>query len=338
MKIIAFFVMIIIICAFPNLTISGASDGINTCLYTVLPSLFPFFVVSKMLIFSGGAAFFGRFLHPVMKILFNVSGNGAASFVLGTVSGYPIGAASVCETYKRGEISKNEAQNLLGFCNNSGPCFLIGAIGEAMLGSRNLGFALYIIHILASISVGFLLGRSIKPSKALSKPAQKRKTDIFTSAVEESVISILNVCGYIVFFSVVIKFINSVCKSTLVSGFFEMTTAAKNLAADGSISIDAKIVIISFLCGWAGLSVNMQTKRFISQTDLSFIKYLYSKLLHACIAGVFALVYVKIFPHSVSVMASFQTKILPGGITNMFLLLTALIFTSYLFKRFLLNK
>lgn len=162
MNVIFITAFLVFICMFPSLCVSGALDGIDTALNIVVPSLFPFFVVSKMFILSGGASFFGRFLNGFMKCLFNVSGNGASSFVIGIVSGYPVGAMTVCETYGRGEISKDEAQNLIGFCNNSGPSFLIGAVGCAMLGSREIGFALYLIHVLSAITVGVISRWQIK--------------------------------------------------------------------------------------------------------------------------------------------------------------------------------
>lgn len=324
--------MIFLVCAFPSLCISGASDGINTCLKIVIPSLFPFFVVSKMFIMSGGAGFFGKYLGSFMK-LFNIGKKGAAPFVLGIVSGYPIGAYSACDMYKRGEITRSEAQNLLAFCNNSGPCFLIGAIGVQMLGSKNIGYALYAIHILSSISVGIALRKKSRASSDEKISVKADGKNVFTRAVEESVLSMMSVCGYIVFFSVVIKFLECITQNSVICGFFEMTTAVKNLCAKENIPFEAKFVIISFLCGWAGLSVNMQTKKIIDDASLSFKGYLFGKSLHAVFAFIYSFIFVKIFPYAAEVFLPIAIKSEFDGRINIFLcIIILLMYVLYVLK------
>jgi hypothetical protein len=73
------------------------------------------------------------------------------AFICGIISGYPIGAKSVCDIYARGKISKSEAESLLAYCNNSGPLFVIGAVGVGIYGSLTVGVALYMVHIFCAI-------------------------------------------------------------------------------------------------------------------------------------------------------------------------------------------
>jgi sporulation integral membrane protein YlbJ len=91
-----------------------------------------------------------------MKPIFNEPGESAIAVIIGTISGYPVGAKVVCSLVRNNKISKEEAERLLAFCNNSGPLFILGTVGIALFGNKTIGFILLITHILASLSVGII--------------------------------------------------------------------------------------------------------------------------------------------------------------------------------------
>lgn len=202
---------------FPDACITAVSGALKLCVTAVIPTLFPFFVCSSLLIAFGLGEFGSRFLSGVMRPLFKVSGAGAVAVILGVVSGYPVGASCAVELYKTGKITKPEAERLLSFCNNSGPLFIIGTVGFAMNSSVALGGVLYIIHITAAISAGIIYAKIsskkniennlINPLIVDMSPDKKPKKliEFFGDAVSKSVITILNVCGFVVFFAVVEK-------------------------------------------------------------------------------------------------------------------------------------
>lgn len=70
-----------------------------------------------------------------MRPIFNVPGIGAYAFIMGIISGYPVGAKIVTEFKNNNECSTAEAERLLSFTNNSGPLFIIGTVGVAMFGN-----------------------------------------------------------------------------------------------------------------------------------------------------------------------------------------------------------
>ena len=53
---------------------------------------------------------------------------GSFPFIMGIISGYPVGAKIVCNMRSEGKLSKVEAERLLSFTNNSGPLFIIGTV------------------------------------------------------------------------------------------------------------------------------------------------------------------------------------------------------------------
>ncbi len=136
----------------PAACISAAKEALRLCAEVVIPSLFPFFVCSNLLIGLGGARVLSRYLSRWMRPLFGIPGAGALAVVLGVVSGYPVGADCVAELYASGECTKTEAERMLAFCNNSGPLFVMGAIGVGMLNNPKLA------AILGSPFIGYADG------------------------------------------------------------------------------------------------------------------------------------------------------------------------------------
>lgn len=112
--------------AFPEESLEAAREGITLCLDVLIPSLFPFFVLSSLLIETGVAGFCARPLSRWMYPLFGVGGAGAAALVLGLIGGYPAGARTIAQLVERGECSREEARRLSRFCQQLRPSLFPG--------------------------------------------------------------------------------------------------------------------------------------------------------------------------------------------------------------------
>ena len=112
-----------------------------------------------------------------MKPLFNVRGEGAFAFIMGIISGYPVGAKIACNFRKNNICSKEECERLLSFTNNSGPLFIIGSVGLSMYKNSSIGLLLFITHILGCISVGIVF-RFWKKKKISKNLVLKNKKSI----------------------------------------------------------------------------------------------------------------------------------------------------------------
>ena len=144
------------IVAFPTDTAEAARNGLLLCAQVIIPSLFPFFVLSGVVIETGLVHWIGRALEGVMRPIFRVNGAGATALALGVIGGYPVGATCAISLYEKRLCTKTEAERLLGFCNNSGPGFILGAVGIGIFLDMRVGILLYGIHILACLLTGFL--------------------------------------------------------------------------------------------------------------------------------------------------------------------------------------
>lgn len=300
---------------FSTSNIESAKAGLLLWANSVVPSLFPFFIATELLYCTNLIVFFEKYCNKFMKKIFNLSGEAIFPIIMGTISGYPTGAKIVNELRCDRKISKTEGEHLLAFTNNSGPLFIIGTVGTSIFCSKKIGFILLIAHILGAFSVGFLF-RFWKPNRKnlfIKNPSTQdiNKSFITTliNSISKSIITILNIGGFIVLFSVIISiFENSgfydiianisnqfgFSKSTtigFISGILELTNGIKKLSIIGTKNLNTIILLSSFLLGFGGLSVAMQVYSCIQKSDLSIKPYLIGKLFH----GLFSVFYTLFF-------------------------------------------
>ena len=307
---------------FPKTAVSSASKGIKLWLEIVFPSLFPFFVATQLLSKSGIVSLFGIILEPVMRPLFNVPGCGSFALAMGIVSGYPVGASITAELRKQEMITRLEAERLLTFTNNSGPLFIMGAVGVGMFNQPVLGYLLYLSHVAACLTVGFIFGfykkrqtgSTIKSKTKMQdnikielKKLKNSDTNLWTlfgDCIKNSVYTILAIGGFIIFFSVLINimitsgligtvsrmlpdFAGAGLGSKTVEGFlcgiFEITTGASYITRS-SAALVVKLCCASLIIGWAGFSVHTQVMSIVSTTDIKVKPYLVGKALQGIIS------------------------------------------------------
>jgi len=263
---------------------AAAKDALSLCAKTVIPNLFPFFVLSSFFVQIGLTSAAGSFLAPITKMLFGISGCGASVFVIGILCGYPTGAKTVAELYQSNMLSKKEAEHLLPFCNNAGPLFCIGAVGS-MLGSMDVGRFLYFTHLLSALLTGIFLSAGCRKESEL--PSAKMHTvhigAAISDSIQSSVTAILTVCGYVVFFSVLRSFFGSLIPPYLLAPL-EITAGSAALSVS-PFSHPAKLTLLSALIAFGGICVLMQVWGLIAPVGLSLKSYIYGKLLQALLAA-----------------------------------------------------
>lgn len=257
--------------------------GLTLCARSVIPALFPYFVVSGLFISLGLADGVGRRLEPLTRRLFGVGGAGASAFFLGLLGGYPVGGRTVGQLYRAGRLSKEEAERLLAFCNNAGPSFILGVVGVGCFGSLRTGVYLYLVHAFSAVLVGVLfrkkapvLGQKVRYS------ATFEPVPAFVRAVGEAAEGMVRLCGFVVFFLVILALITDLTglNHPVLLGFVELTSGVT--ALEGS---RGNLAWAAALLGWGGLSVHGQTAAVLSDTDLGLGRYFLGKILQAILSA-----------------------------------------------------
>lgn len=237
--------------------IEGAQTGIELCLKTVIPSLFPFFILSILLTNS----FAGASL-PLLQPLGRLCGipKGAESILIsGFLGGYPVGAQCISASYRTGQISRKAAARMLAFCNNAGPAFLFGMVSSAFP-SKWLTWVLWSIHIISAIFVSLVIPGDQSRTMDISENSEITLSYALRSAIQV----MATVCGWVVVFRVLITFLGRwilwllpVEMQVLLTGILELSNGCCELFSIPEIKI--RFIICSGMLAFGGLCVTMQT-------------------------------------------------------------------------------
>ncbi|MDR1100876.1 MAG: hypothetical protein LBL34_00720 [Clostridiales bacterium] len=269
----------------PSSAIMGAKEGVDLCARVIIPSLLPFMILIRALIDLGVIQAFSRRLPPYVF-----------AFVAGLLSGYPMGAKIAADLLKSKLITRDEAEKMAIFCNNSGPLFIMGAVGAGLFRSFMAGVILYAAHILSAVTLGLFLVMSSKKRRIPPAAPNAEAPSGDESAVRESVVSLATVCAYIVLFSAIIRLVQTALVSlnippaaaSVLAGLLEMTRGTAMLAsAPTAMSWHIIIAIAAFLVTFGGLCVSMQTFEFLPSGGRFKCRYVALK----AVQGVFAAVY-----------------------------------------------
>ena len=255
--------------------LEGARDGVELCLKTVIPSLFPFFLLSILLTssFSGTAL-------PLLRPLGRLCGipKGAESILIsGFLGGYPVGAQSIATAYRHGQLRKQDAERMLSFCNNAGPAFLFGMVAS-MFPRKWMAWALWGIHIVSTVLVSMVLPANHSDTAKMSEGSNIT----LSQALHSSVTVMATVCGWVVLFRVLVSFLKRwflwllpAEAQVAMTGLLELSNGCCELLSISDISL--RFVIASGVLAFGGVCVTMQT---ISVTSgLSLQNYFLGKLL-----------------------------------------------------------
>ena len=327
---ILFLLFTISILIFSNSNLTAVKSGISLWATSVVPSLFPFFVATELLMHTNVIYLIGNLLNRFMKPLFNVRGEGAFAFIMGIISGYPIGAKIATNFRKENICTKEECERLLSFTNNSGPLFIIGSVGILLYRNTMIGLLLFITHLLASLSVGFVFRfwkKDSSDNNILSSNAymhQKNRAtfsnlgEILSESIVSSIKSILVIGGFVVIFSSIISILNASGITHIVemllspffdwihidtsfigpifTGFFEITNGISTISNIACKKLSINIIITAFLLGFGGVSVLLQVLSITSKSDLSIKPYIYGKVLQGILAALYVYFFMNIFP------------------------------------------
>ena len=254
--------------------IAGAQDGINLCIRSVIPSLFPYFLLSVLLT----GAFPGinlPILRPIGK-LFSLPEGTESLLICAFLGGYPSGAQCVGQAYRAGQLSKKDAQRLLAFCSNAGPAFLFGMAGR-MFPDPWIPWGLWFLHIFSAYLVSLFFSGSDHTGKL-----EARNVVSVSDAMYSAVKTMALVCGWVILFRVVTSFLNRWLLwafpteiQVIISGLLELSNGCCSLSLIEDVRI--RFLVCSGILAFGGLCVTMQT---VSVTKgLSTKYYLAGKLL-----------------------------------------------------------
>ncbi len=264
----------------------------------LLPSLFPFLLVSELLIEYGFIDLISSFLGKYMVIFFNLPKESSYAFFTSLFSGFPSGSKYVKDLLEKKLLTEEEANYLIMFTHYSNPLFIVSTIGILLLNNIKYGYIILFSHILSNILVAFIYKKKKKIYNVYNKKELKEHANylsmnnkifitVLINAIWKSFKILLNMLGIIMFFLMITTIVNKLFNfspllKAIISGLLEMTQGV-NYISKLNLSINIKSAIIGAMISFSGLSIHFQVKSIIETSKIKYKNFLIARITQSII-------------------------------------------------------
>lgn len=282
--------------------IESVSFSISIWKDNLFPTLFPFFVISNLLMQYGLVDIIGTILAYPMEKLFHLPKDCGFVLAASLFSGFPSGAKYTKDLVIENKITKEEAARLLTFTHYSNPLFILGMIGTILLHNPLISYFILIAHISSGLLVGYLwnhshsyypLQKDKRKTKKINLPS-KSFGELLTASIFDSLKTMFLLLGIVTIFLIINSLSNQIFQfspiiKAIFAGILEMTQGVK-LASSLMIPEILKVIIITAIISFGGFSVHMQVIGIISEHKIKYKPFLLARILHSVLASVFVFI------------------------------------------------
>ena len=307
----------VLLLAYPDGVATGISRGMAVCTAVVIPTLYPFMLLSGLLTDSPLCRYPGRITGWVTGILFGLPGCCGPAILLSLVGGYPAGMLTAAGLYRQKRITPEEWRRMSAFCVGAGPGFIIGTVGTGLLGSTRAGVLLYAAQTAASLGIGIGLGRGRRrQAEPPGEPPPKRPV---AAMVADSCRALLTMCGFVVAAATVLSLceVIGIARAIAAATGWDAAGISAGLAGIGEVScgciagagLPAAPVWLSLMLSWGGLSVQGQLAAALPEERLLGPRFWGWRLAHGAVSVSLTLVLFRLFPTSLQTMGGTPTAL-----------------------------
>ena len=287
-----------------DVVLNTVKFSLNIWQANIFPSLFPFFVLSELLIQYGFVEFISELFKNIMGRLFCINGYASFVFVMSIISGFPSSAKYTRELYLDGKLSKDEASKLLTFTHFSNPLFILGTVSLLFIKNKDVGLLILLCHYAVNIIIGLIfrgyakseyVKQDVSFKQAILLMHEKRMANassfgvVISNAILNSIQTLLLILGTVTIFLIITSIINNIIPfndyyQAIISGIVEMTQGLKYVSLL-DIPLRLKSVLTVMILSFGGFSVHIQVLSILSDTKISYIPFFTARLLHAALSG-----------------------------------------------------
>lgn len=272
--------------------------GLTLCARTMIPTLFPFMVLSELIVRTGAGRAIARALGWLLRPLFGVSESGACALAMGALCGFPVGARTAAAYYRCGHMSVRELNHVLCFCNVPSAAYLIGAVGISLFDSAMLGRVLLYLVLGGAAVIGllwrWLLPHRVQLADAMPMPLDETKrsgVSLLPTAISAAAGSMLGVCATVLLFGVMVELLGNIAAAlgagdavrVALCGLLELSAGVSEAATLTDVRMAA--ILCAAAAGWGGLSVHCQIMAVCDGCPLALGWFWASRALSALLAG-----------------------------------------------------
>ena len=275
-----FAVMMMLLCILDFKTaFAGAAEGINLCVTVLIPSLLPFMILATILIRS-----LRKYTICKLSKILQIPSGAENIFLISLLGGYPIGAQCLSGEYAEGNLSKDDAQRMLAFCNNAGPAFIFG-MGSNLFEDSRVCWLIWGIQILSAVLIAWIIPAIGSSSYVPSSYSGTSAEDVLPRCIR----SMALVCTWVMIFRMILEFLDRWIffllpqqLQILMSGFLELANGCYGLRSISSLPV--RFIFFSTMLAFGGCCVSLQTYSVVHTNGLSMRYYFSGKIIQAVIS------------------------------------------------------
>ncbi len=307
--------------ALPGTVSKGILSGLRACGGVIIPSLFPFMVLSGFVTLSPVGELLSRPLTLITTKMLRLPRQLGGVVLMSFIGGYPVGARAISNLLRQGRISPQTAARMMVSCVNPGPSFVIGAVGLLVLGSPQAGAAVFAAQAVSALLLGWLFARRAKdePPPALQTADYPPLPVAFVEAVRGAAMAMVVICGFVLLFSAVIALLNADGMLGRLSGWVSAATLglipadAFSCALAGMLEVtygtllcgvlppQTARLLVPFLLAFGSVSVICQVAACFDGQKINLRPFVLSRFLHGLLTAVIAQPLLGLVPKTASV-------------------------------------
>ena len=246
-------------------------------LLNVFPSSFIFLLLSILIIDYG--------IVYTLNNIFNIKSIKLYIYILSIISGFPSGAKYTKIFIEKEYIDHNNANKILMFSHFPNPLFVLGTCRKIINSST---LSLYIlISIYISNLIILLCTKKCNINNNITYNYPKSFPNSLNKAINEAFNTIFIIYGTSLFFYLISNyistyFINNKYLYIIINGIFDLTGGVNSTLFINNKYI--KSIIILVLLSFGSISIHIQTKSIISNTDCNYKYYLKGRIISTIIS------------------------------------------------------
>lgn len=330
-------VLITMFLIFEETLTEAARDALHLSALHIIPAIFPYMVISSVTVSLGLLDPICRFL-PTRR-LFHLPQSSASVIITGMIGGFPTGAVGAGKLYESGAISREEASRVCALASCASPAFVVGTVGS--LWGREYAVFLLVAQTVTAFIIAALLAfgkRGIRTAENSVKPAHPAPIRAVCSAISEGATSCVTICGYIVFFRVIITLIGTVAPPLYeyAAAILEFSAGVATGAAHGGIF---GISITGFAVGFSGVSVFMQNANILSRHGIPNSPIFVTKFIHGALLSLASAVFYAVFKPSAKLLETCTKMHSPHTLyVTVFAVFSAIIIYFFAHKKYFCRR
>lgn len=274
-----------------NIVLSSVTDA-SVIFYTkIFVSVFPFIILSNILIYFNYHLFLNKIFKKPLNKLFNISSS-SIIFILSILSSMPSNSIYTKNLLDNKLINITEANKILTFTYFPSISFMIGTVGYKMFNNIKIGILLLLSNYIYNILIGIYL-RKDKINFTLENKNSINKTsffDMLTNTILNAFKTCAIILGNLIIFIIIINILNKYLNInntllSILSGLLELTTGS-NMLSLLDININLKIALTSLIINFSGLSILFQSKSILNDYNINIKRILIIKLIFSIIISI----------------------------------------------------